>query len=55
MTNRPWKSDRPTVPEKFPNNAGQSAAEGMKGRGLGHAIRFSASGLKPWLIWPQAV
>ena len=34
MTNRPGKSDRPTVPEKFPNNAGQPAAEGMEGRGL---------------------
>src|SRR5208283_4631325 len=28
------KSDRPTVPEKSPNNAGQPAAEGMEGRGL---------------------
>src|ERR1700694_2123802 len=34
MTNGPGKSDRPTVPEKSPNNAGQSAAEGMEGRGL---------------------
>src|ERR1700751_3485892 len=34
MTNRPGKSDRPTVPEKSPNNAGQPAAEGMEGRGL---------------------
>src|ERR1017187_6486639 len=34
MTNGPGKSDRPTVPEKFPNNAGQPAAEGMEGRGL---------------------
>jgi RNA-directed DNA polymerase len=34
MMNRPGKSDRPTVPEKFPNNAGQPAAEGMEGRGL---------------------
>src|SRR5260370_15241797 len=34
MTNGPGKSDRPTVPVKSPNNAGQPAAEGMEGRGL---------------------
>src|SRR6202023_189665 len=34
MTNGPGKSDRPTVPEKSLNNAGQPAAEGMEGRGL---------------------
>ena len=34
MTNGPGKSDRPTVPEKSPNNAGQPVAEGMEGRGL---------------------
>jgi RNA-directed DNA polymerase len=34
MTNGPGKSDRPTIPEKSPNNAGQPAAEGMEGRGL---------------------
>src|SRR5262252_987874 len=28
------KSDRPEVPEKSPNNAGQPATEGMEGRGL---------------------
>ena len=28
------KSDRPAVPAKSPNNAGQPAAEGMEGRGL---------------------
>jgi len=28
------KSDRPEVPEKSPNNAGQPGAEGMEGRGL---------------------
>jgi len=28
------QSDRPVVPAKFPNNAGQPAAEGMEGRGL---------------------
>jgi len=34
MTNGPGKSDRPEVPEKSPNNARPSAAEGMEGRGL---------------------
>ncbi len=34
MTNGPGKSDRPVVPEKSPNKAGQAAAEGMEGRGL---------------------
>jgi RNA-directed DNA polymerase len=34
MTNGLGKSDSPVVPEKFPNNAGQPAAEGMEGRGL---------------------
>ena len=34
MTNGPGKSDRPTVPGKSPNNAGQPAAEGMEGNGL---------------------
>ena len=45
MTNGHGKSDRPTVPEKFPNNAGQPAAEGMEGRGLakGNLPRQNAS------------
>jgi len=45
MTNRPGKSDRPTVPEKSPNNAGQPAAEGMEGRGLakGNRLQQNAS------------
>jgi RNA-directed DNA polymerase len=34
MTNGPGKSDRPEVPEKSLNNAGQPVAEGMEGRGL---------------------
>src|ERR1700733_14557292 len=34
MTNESGKSDRPTVPEKSPNKAGQPVAEGMEGRGL---------------------
>jgi group II intron reverse transcriptase/maturase len=32
--NEHGKSDRPVVPGKFPNNAGQPVAEGMEGRGL---------------------
>ena len=35
MTNGPGKSDRPEVPEKSPNKAGPSAAEGMEGRRSG--------------------
>ena len=34
MTNGPGKSDRPVVPEKSPNKAGQPVAERMEGRGL---------------------
>src|SRR5258707_5733630 len=34
MTNETGKSDRPTVPEKSPNNAGEPVAEEMEGRGL---------------------
>jgi RNA-directed DNA polymerase len=34
MRNGPGKSDSPAVPGKSPNKAGQSAAEGMEGRGL---------------------
>jgi len=34
MMNGPGKSDRPVVPEKSPNKAGQPVAEGMEGRGL---------------------
>src|SRR2546425_7189026 len=34
MTNGPGKSDRPTVPTKAPNKAGQPATEGMEGSGL---------------------
>src|SRR5438045_1780167 len=34
MTNGPGKSDSPVVPEKSPNNARPSAAEGREGRGL---------------------
>ena len=31
MMNEHGKSDRPVVPEKSPNKAGQPAAEGMEG------------------------
>ena len=34
MVNEPGKSDRPTVPAKSPNNAGQPVTEGMEGRDL---------------------
>src|SRR6266852_5424148 len=34
MMNGRGKSDRPVVPEKFPNKIGQPVAEGMEGRGL---------------------
>src|ERR1700746_2056654 len=34
MTNGHGKSDRPVVPEKSPNKAGQPVAEGMEGSGL---------------------
>src|SRR5208337_4568149 len=34
MTNEQGKSDRPVVPGKSSNNAGQPVAEGMEGRGL---------------------
>ena len=34
MMNGPGKSDRPVVPEKSPNKAGQPVAEGTEGRGL---------------------
>jgi RNA-directed DNA polymerase len=34
MTNGPGKSDRPAVPEKSPNKAGQPTREGMEGKGL---------------------
>ena len=34
MMNRQGKSDRPGVPEKSPNNAGQSVEEGTEGSGL---------------------
>jgi RNA-directed DNA polymerase len=34
MMKEPGKSDRPAVPAKSPNQAGQPVAEGMEGRGL---------------------
>ena len=45
MRNGHGKSDRPVVPEKSPNKAGQPAAEGMEGRGLtkGNLLQQNAS------------
>jgi hypothetical protein len=45
MTNEPGRSDRPVVPKKFPNNAGQLAREEREGRGLakGKLLRQNAS------------
>jgi RNA-directed DNA polymerase len=34
MMNEHGKSDRPVVPAKSPNKAGQPVAKGMEGRGL---------------------
>jgi hypothetical protein len=34
MMNGRGKSDRPVVPEKFPNKTGELVAEEMEGRGL---------------------
>src|SRR5205814_6483773 len=39
MTNGRGKSDRPGVPGKSSNNAGQPVAEGMEGRGLAKGNR----------------
>jgi hypothetical protein len=46
MRNGQGKSDSPEVPEKSPNNAGPTAAEGMEGRGLakGNLPQQNASG-----------
>ena len=45
MMNERGKSDRPAVPVKFSNNAGQPAAERMEGRGLtkGNPLKQNAS------------
>jgi RNA-directed DNA polymerase len=45
MTNGPGKSDSPTVPEKSPNKARTTAAEGMEGSGLakGNLLKQNAS------------
>jgi RNA-directed DNA polymerase len=40
VMNGPGKSDRTTVPEKSPNNAGKPAAEGMEGRDLAKGNRL---------------
>src|SRR6267142_3973286 len=41
MTNGSGKSDRPTIPGKSPNNAGQPVAEGMEGKGLAKGKRMA--------------
>ena len=45
MMNEQGKSDRPEVPVKSPNNAGQPVAEGVEGRGLakGNPLQQNAS------------
>src|SRR6266849_460818 len=45
MMNGRGKSDRPVVPGKSPNNAGQPVAEGMEGRGRakGNLLQQNAS------------
>ncbi len=45
MMNEHGKSDRPVVPAKFSNKAGQPVAEGMEGRGLtkGNPLEQNAS------------
>ena len=44
MVNEQGKSDRPEVPVKSPNNAGQPVAEGVEGRGLakGNSLQQNA-------------
>src|SRR5262249_9461495 len=48
MMNGRGKSDRPVLPEKSPNNAGQPVAEGMEGRGRakGNLLQQNASRLR---------
>jgi RNA-directed DNA polymerase len=57
MTNGPGKSDRLTVPEKSPNNAGQPAAEGMEGSGLtkGNLPQQNASRIQSRTDAPSAL
>jgi RNA-directed DNA polymerase len=57
MTNGFGKSDSPVVPEKFPNNAGQPAAEGMEGRGLaqGNLPQQNASRTQSRINAPRAL
>src|SRR5258708_35953633 len=45
MMNGRGKSDRPVLPEKSPNKAGQPVAEGMEGRGRakGNLLQQNAS------------
>jgi len=57
MTNGTGKSDRPAVPAKSPNNAGQPAAEGMEGKGLakGNLPQQNASRIQSRTDAPSAL
>lgn len=57
MTNGPGKSDRPAVPAKSPNNAGQPAAEGAEGSGLakGNLPQQNASRIQSRTDAPSAL
>jgi RNA-directed DNA polymerase len=57
MTNGPGKSDRPEVPEKSLNSAGQPEAEGMEGRGLakGNLPQQNASRIQSRTDAPSAL
>src|ERR1035441_7965977 len=57
MMNERRKSDRPVVPVKSPNKAGQPAAEGMEGRGLtkGNPLEQNASRTQSRIGAPSAL
>jgi RNA-directed DNA polymerase len=57
MMNERGKSDRPVVPVKSPNKAGQPAAEGMEGRGLtkGNPLEQNASRTQSRIGAPSAL
>jgi hypothetical protein len=52
MMNERGKSDRPVVPVKSSNKAGQPAAEGMEGRGLTYRGLFGAPQLHRSPVFP---
>ena len=57
MMNEHGKSDRPVVPAKFPNKAGQPAAEGTEGSGLtkGNPQRQNAPRMQRRIDAPNAL